>query len=110
MLWDLANSITAFAAVQGVVFSYACLKKETGDILNRKWLKLALAIMLSLIAVAQCVAVEWCRAKLCTLDVSHCQLQSEAAIGRILCIGSIAVFSILILYARQLFSRRPFDK
>lgn len=80
MLWDLSNSITAFAAVQGVLFANACVKKETGDVLNKKWLKLALGVMLALIALGQCGAVEWCRSKLCSLDVSSCQLHTEAAL------------------------------
>ena len=108
-LWDLSNAITAFAAVQGVFLAYACAKKETGDILNKKRLKLAIAIIVVLMASAQCVAIEWCRRNLCAIDTPHCQLQSEAAAGRMLCIGCLAIFSIIILYARQLFAKKPFD-
>lgn len=109
MIWELANAITGFAVVQGLVFAYACAKKEIGDVINRKSLKRAIAVMVALIGIAQCVAVEWCRIKLCDLDPGHCTLYSEAGLGRILCIGSLLVFSILILYARQLFSGKPFD-
>jgi hypothetical protein len=108
-LWDLANAITGFAAVQGLIFSYACAKKETGDVLNRRRLKFAIAVMVAVIAAAQCAAVAWCRINLCRLDPEHCALHSEASAGRIFCIASIGVFSIIILYARQLFSKQPFD-
>lgn len=109
LVWDLANGITAFAVVQGLVFAYACAKKEIGDLLNRKALKLAVAVMVALIGIGQCLAVCWCGAKLCSLDPDHCKLHSEATIGRILCVGGLLVFSIIILYARQLFARKPFD-
>ena len=108
-LWDLANSITAFAAIQGLVFVYACLKKETGDVLNKKRLKAAITAAIVFMAFAQCAAVEWCRSSLCGLDAAHCQIYSQASIWRSLCIGGIAVCGILILYARQLFAGQPFD-
>jgi hypothetical protein len=44
------------------------------------------------------------------LDPHHCGLHSEASAGRILCIASIAIFSIVILYARQLFNKQPFNE
>jgi hypothetical protein len=108
-LWDLANAITAFALVQGLVFAYACANKDVGNVLNRKALKAAIAVMIAMIGTAQCVAVEWCRSKLCHIDPAQCPVYSEAGEGRVLCIGSIAIFSILILYARQLFAKKPFD-
>jgi len=109
MLWDLANAITGFAAVQGLIFAYACAKKEVADLFNRKALKFAIAVMVTLIGAGQCAAVHWCRTMLCGLDPDHCRLHSEAGLGRILFICSLVVFSILILYARQLFARKPFD-
>lgn len=107
-LWDLANSITAFTAIQGLVFVYACLKKETGDILNKKRLKAAIAVAILVMAAAQCAAIEWCRTSLCALDIAHCQLYSQASVWRSICIIGIAVCSILVLYARQLFAKQPF--
>lgn len=107
-LWDLANGVTAFAAVQALVFAYACAKKEVGDVLNRKAVKLAIAAMLALIGLAQGATVEWCRIHLCHLDPGHCDLYFEAGVGRIVLIGSLVILSILILYARQLFAGKPF--
>lgn len=108
-LWDLSNSITAFAAIQGLVFVYACLKKESADILNKRRLKAAIAIAIVVMAFAQCAAIDWCRTTQCSLDAVHCTLYSEASIWRSLCIVGIAVCSILVLYARQLFAKQPFD-
>jgi hypothetical protein len=109
-LWDLANGITGFAAVQALVFAYACAKKEVGDAINRKAMKLAIAVMLAAIGLAQVAAVEWCRIHLSYLDSSHADLYFEAGIGRAVLIGGLAIFSIVILYARQLFARKPFDR
>jgi hypothetical protein len=109
LMWDLANGITAFAVVQGLVFAYACAKKEIGDAINRKTTKLAIAAMVALIAIGQCVAVYWCGAKLCGLDPDHCELHSEVTTGRILCVVGLLAFSIIILYTRQLFAHIPFD-
>ena len=109
LVWDLANGITAFAVVQGLVFAYACAKKEIGDAINRKTIKLAIAVMVVLIAIGQCMAVYWCGAKLCGLDPDHCELHWEVTAGRILCIVGLLAFSIIILYTRQLFARKPFD-
>jgi hypothetical protein len=109
-LWDLANGVAGFAAVQGLIFAYACAKKETADVLNRKRLKFAIGVMVASIAVAQSAAIEWCRRSICVLDPHHCGLHSEASAGRILCIASIAIFSIVILYARQLFNKQPFNE
>jgi uncharacterized membrane protein YbhN (UPF0104 family) len=109
LVWDLANGITAFAVVQGLVFAYACAKKEIGDVMNRKTIKLAIAVMVALIAIGQCVALYWCGAKSCSLDPDHCELHSEVTIGRVLCVAGLLVFSIIILYTRQLFARKPFD-
>ena len=60
LLWDLANAITGFAVVQGLIFAYACAKKEVADVFNRKALKLAIAVMVTLIGAGQCAAVRWC--------------------------------------------------
>jgi hypothetical protein len=109
-LWDLANGVTGFAAVQALVFAYACAKKEVGDIINRKAVKFAIAVMLATIALAQAAAVEWCRIHLTYLDPAHADLHFEAGIGRIVLIGGLAIFSIVILYARQLFAGKPFDR
>jgi hypothetical protein len=109
LLWDLANAITAFAVVQSLVFAYACAKKDIGDVLNRKALKLAIAVMVALIGIGQCLAVWWCGTELCTLDADHCNLHFEATIGRVCCIGGLLIFSIIILFARQLLARKPFD-
>jgi hypothetical protein len=108
-LWDLANGITGFAAVQALVFAYACVRKEVGDVFNRKSVKAAIAVMVALIGLAQCLVVQWCQNHLCRLDPGHCDLYSEAGIGRIVLIGSLVILSILILYARQLFAGKPFD-
>jgi hypothetical protein len=108
-LWDLSNAIVAFTAVQGLLFAYACAKKETGDILNKKALKLVLAAVSIAITIGVCGAVAWCAHTQCVLDTSHCVIYRGAAGGRLLCVISIAIFNILILYARQLFSRQPFD-
>ena len=62
-----------------------------------------------LIAIGQCMAVYWCGAKLCGLDPDHCELHSEVTTGRILCVVGLLAFSIIILYTRQLFARKPFD-
>ena len=109
LIWDLANGIAAFAVVQGIVFAYACAKKEVGDVLNRKALKLAIVVMLVLIGTAQCAALWWCGRKLCELDPTHCNLHSDITFGRVVCVVGLLAFSILILYARQLFARKPFD-
>lgn len=109
LIWDLANGIAAFAVIQGLVFAYACAKKEVGDVLNRKALKLAIAVMLALIGTAQCLAIWWCGRRLCELDPAHCNLHYEVTFGRIACVGGLLVFSIIILYARQLFAHKPFD-
>lgn len=109
LIWDLANGIAAFAVIQGLVFAYACAKKEVGDVLNRKALKLAIAVMLVLIGTAQCAALWWCGRKLCELDPTHCNLHSDITFGRVVCVVGLLAFSILILYARQLFARKPFD-
>jgi hypothetical protein len=110
LLWELANGITAFAVVQGLVFAYACAKKEIGDVINRRRIKLVVAVMVSLIAIGQCFALWWCGAKLCALDADHCGLHWEATVGRLFCVGGLLVFSIVILYARQLLAHRPFDE
>ena len=109
LIWHLANAVTAFAAVQGLVFAYACAKKEVADVLNRRALKRAIALMVGVIAIGQCLAVWWCGHKLCLLDAPHCALHNEATLGRVGCIVGLAVFSIVILYARQLFAHKPFD-
>ncbi len=109
LVWDVANGITAFAVVQGLVFAYSCAKKEIGDVLNRKALKLAVAAMLALIGIVQCLAVWWCGVNLCELDAGHCKLHSEMTLGRMLCVGGLLMFSIIILYARQIFASKPFD-
>lgn len=108
-LWDLANSITAFAALQGLVFVYACAKREIGDLLNKKRLKAAIAIAIVLVSIAQSFAVAWCRSAQCELAVDYCEIYSEANIIRVVCLVGVGVCSILALYARQLFSRKPFD-
>ena len=110
LVWELANGIAAFAVVQSLVFAYACAKKEVGDVLNRRPVKLALAVMLTLIGIGQCLAVWWCGTKLCELDPEHCGLQSEATFGRIACVAGLLVFSVVILYARQLFAHKLFNK
>ncbi len=109
LVWDVANGITAFAVAQSLVFAYSCAKKEIGDVLNRKALKLAIAAMLALIAIVQCLAVWRCGVNLCELDPGHCELHSEVTFGRMLCVGGLLAFSIIILYARQLFAGKPFD-
>ena len=106
---DIQGSFFWLTVVQGLVFSYACAKKEVGDLINKKALRFAIAVMVVLIGVGQCAAVEWCRIELCGLDPEHCTVYSEAGLGRLLLIGSLGVFSILLLYARQLFARKPFD-
>ena len=108
-LWELANSITAFAAIQGLVFVYVCLKKETGDILNKKRLKMAIVIIILIMVAAQCLAVDWCRRTQCILDSIHCAIFIEAEVVRVACMIGIGACSILALYARQLFARKPFD-
>ena len=109
LLWDLANAITAFAALQALVFAYTCAKKEVADAINRKGLKAVIAAMVALLGVAQCIAVEWCGAHLCKLDAANCSLYSEASLGRVVFIAALLIFVMLILYARQLFARKPFD-
>jgi hypothetical protein len=109
-LWDFANSITAFAVIQGLVFVYSCLKKETGDVLNKRRLKAAIAIVIFPMIIAQCTVVDWCRRNQCLLDVSHCRIYTEASTVRIASLIGIGVSSMLALYARQLFSRKPFDE
>jgi len=108
LLWDAANAITSFSVVQALIFTYACAKKETADLLNRKLLKAAIAAMIVAITAMECVAIEWCRRHLCTLDAEHCALHAEATSGRLFLVVCTAVFSIVILYARQLFSKKPF--
>ena len=110
VLWDLANQITAFAAVQALAFAYACAKKEIADAINRKALKVVIAAIVASIAIAQCVAVEWCRRRLCAVDPGNCDIYSDAGLGRIAFIVLLLVFSLLMLYARQIFSKKPFDK
>ena len=109
VIWDLANAMTAFSAAQAVVFTYACAKKETGDLLNKRRLKLAIAISIALICTVQGFVVYWCMGTLCALDANHCPLHREATVGRMLCIATAGSLSILILYARQLFSKHAFD-
>ena len=109
LIWDLANGIAAFAVVQGLLFAHACAKKEFGDVVNRKALKLAIAVMLVLIGTAQCTALWWCGRKLSELDPTHSNLHLDITLGRVVCVVGLMIFSILILYARQIFSRKPFD-
>jgi hypothetical protein len=108
-LWDLANAITASALLQALAFAYACAKKEVADVINRRSLKMTIAIMLAFLGVGQSIAIEWCRRHLCSIDQANCSLYFEASLGRVIFISALMVFSILILYARQLFARRPFD-
>ncbi len=35
--WDVANAITGFAVVQGLVSAYACAKQEIGDGINHRF-------------------------------------------------------------------------
>jgi len=109
VLWDLANGLTAFAVVQALVFAYACAKKETGDIINRRAIKLALAVMLVAVGIGQGLGVWWCGDQLCALDVRHCDVHTQATHGRIAFIAMSVAFSLLILYARQLLAHKPFD-
>jgi len=109
LLWDLANAITAFAIVQSLLFAYACARPDVGNVINRKAVKLALALMITAIGVGQCIVVWWSGARLCVVDAAHCGLHWEATSGRIFCIAGLLGFSIVILYARQILAGKPFD-
>jgi hypothetical protein len=107
-LWDAANLITGFVAVQALAFTYACAGKEFGDAINTRAAKRTILVVMGAMSIGYCLAVAWCSFQEATLDPQHSRLYWHAAVGRSLFIVAITGFSFIVLYARQLFLKQPY--
>jgi len=105
-LWQAANLVTGFAAVQALAFSYACARKDFGDAINTRSAKRTIVWTFGLVSIGYCLAIAWCAYHQADLDPRHSAIFSQAAIGRVLFVLAITAFTFLMLYARQIFSKQ----
>ena len=105
-LWQAANLITGFAAVQALAFSYACARKDFGDAINTRRAKRTIMWIFGLVSIGYCLAIAWCAYHQADLDPRHSTIFLQAAVGRVLFVIAITAFTFLILYARQIFSKQ----
>jgi len=108
-LWDASNLITAFVAVQGFAFVYACAKKEFGDKINQKLTKRIIFIVIAVNGFGIGYAIYWCARQMCRLDQANCEIFYQSSIGRIIFVIVFVFFTVVMLYARQLLRKQPFN-
>lgn len=108
-LWDAANAVTGFAALQTFAFIYACAQKEFSGKIARPTAKRFIAVAIWVSVLAYCGAVAWSADRGSDLagEKAYTRLCREAAFGRIVFLVGLGIVSTLALYARELLGSAP---